>query len=504
VVENICPQRFDPISGRITLRHLGAEHCHLERRQLTVEVTHMHKHVLYVIAFVALIGCKPASLPTSAGASSAIARPTSLKATATLFDKHDIADLLRNPPASGESVEIDAYFSGATAIPHLGGFPPPADQIACPRFYEAALTDRPFLADLAVLNSLAGNMLPDDAPWLIAVTPDMLKPGARQSPQLPYHARLRGHLGEAVLAHCEHADRIFVVEQVVQVYEEEPAESSSFPRQLPDDYATWSHYHDSQMGFSFAYPADWHIEQLDDVTWNLRAPQWPDLPVVVRVHAGETHLDQYDPTSTPPLLQGITGFGVYEQGGGLSRTTDSQHLPGYQISRDDDLTERSVSVLFSSSGHTYELALRYPLGFDAPQSLLTTYSIIVERFQLDVRPGPSPTPPVKQALGAGPFLSQAEALAHVHDDEGKDVALLEARLMSEAEARRSADACNTFESHPDGVWAFTVQGVFEDQTRTLRMYLDATTGEHLCGEEIILNATPRPTMPPRTTATPAR
>ena len=70
------------------------------------------------------------------------------------------------------------------------------------------------------------------------------------------------------------------------------------------------------------------------------------------------------------------------------------------------------------------------------------------------------------------------------------------------EARQSADACNTFESHPDGVWMLTVRSVFEDQHRTIRMYLDATTGKQLCGEEIISNAAPWPTLPPHTTATP--
>ena len=450
----------------------------------------MRNYALVIIAFALLIDCRPTSLPTSTSASAAPGQ--------------DIANLLRNPPPSGEPVEIDAYFSGATTIPHPGGFPPPPDQIACPRFYSDALTDRPFLADLTVLNGSGGNILPDAAPWLIAVTPDMLKPGVWQSPQLPYHARLRGHLGEVILAHCEHADRIFVVEQVVHVYEEKSVESSSFPRQPPDDYDSWSHYHDPPLGFSLFYPTDWQIDRLDDMTWNLRAPQWPDLPVTVRVHAGETHLDQYDPISTPPLLQGITSGGVYGQGSGFNGAIDTQHLDGYQVSHDADPTERSVSVLFSGNGHTYELALRYPLGFDTPQPLLTTYSIVVEKFRLDVRPGPSPTPPIKQILGAGPFLSQDEALAHIHDSEGREVTLLEAKLVSEVEARQSADACNTFESHPAGVWQFIVRGKFEDQTRTLRMYLDATTGEQLCGEEIILNATPRSTMPPRTTATPVR
>jgi hypothetical protein len=464
----------------------------------------MHKYFLCITVFVLLIGCKPTSPTTSSGASSATAIPSVLEPAATPADKHDVANLLHGPPSSGQSVEIDAYFSGATVVPHPCGFPPPPNQIACPRFYGNTLTDRPFLADLMVLNSIGGNILPDNAPWLVAVTPDMLKPGVWQLTQLPYHARLRGHLGESALAHCEHADRIFVVEQVLQVYDEKPAASAlPYLRKQPADYTSWSRYHDANTGFSFSYPPDWQIDRLDNVTWHLRAPQWPDSPIVVRVHSGETHLDQYDPTSTPPLLQGNGGFGVYGQGAGLDGTIDSQHLTGYEVNHDEDLTERSVAVLFSGSGRTYELALRYPLGFDAPQPLLTTYSIIVETFRLDARPGPSPTPPIKQVLGAGPFLSQNEALARIHDNKGREVTLLEAKLVSEVEARQSADACNTFESHPEGVWLLTVRGSFENQTRTLRMYLDATTGEQLCGEEIILDATPWPTPPPETTATPA-
>ncbi len=462
----------------------------------------MHKYVLYVTAFVLLIGCRPASFTTSSNAPRATAISTLVETTATPSGKQDVADLLRNPPSSGKSIEIDAYFSGATTIPHPGEPPPPSDQVVCPTFYDDALTDRPFLADLTVLNSISSNPLPDDAPWLIAVTSEMLQPGVRQLPQLPYHARLRGHLGEPALAHCEHADRLFVIEEVVKVYEEKPSRPPTFQLNLPDDYATWSRYHDANLGFSLSYPADWHIDQLDDATWNVRAPQWPDFPMVVRVHVGETHFDQYDSTLMPPLLQGTAGFGVYEQGAISNGPIDSQHLTGYQVNRDEDLTERSVSVLFSGSGHTYELALRYPLGFGAPQPLLTAYSAIAESFRLDVRPGPSPTPPVKQVLGAGPFLSKDEALARVHDSDGREVTLLEAKLVSEAEARKSADACNTFESHPDGVWMLTVRGVFEDQTRTIRMYLDATSGEQLCGEEINLNATPWPTLPPHTTATP--
>jgi hypothetical protein len=419
-----------------------------------------------------------------------------------------VADLLRNPPAPGETVEVDAYFSGAGALVFPGGPPPPSDQVFCPTFFSwsSALTGRPFTAALLLLNGVQSNTLLDDAPWLVATTPEATRPGVRVVPQLPYHARLRGHLGDPAFAHCPHADRIFVVEDVVTVYAEQPPDPSAYQMELPDDYADWPRYHDAELGYSLPYPHDWQVERPSEPgvvsAIALRALQWPGYPVVVRVHAGETRYDQYDPVSAPPLLHG-EGFGVFEQGWTFGEEgMESQHLAGYRVDREADAGERAVSVLFSAHGRTYELALRYPLGFDAPQPLLMAYSAIVEGFRLDVIPGSSPTPPVKQTLGAGPFLSQDEALACVREREEQEIELLDAQLVSEAEARRRADACGTFFGHPEGVWVLTVHGTFEGAIRTMLLFLDATDGEQLCGEEINPEATPYPTLPPGTTATP--
>lgn len=432
---------------------------------------------------------------------------------------HDpgVADLLRNPSAWGETVEVDAYFSGAGAPVFPDGPPPPPDQVACPTFWtwQAVLTDRPFPAVLLLLNGIESNILPDDAPWLVATIPEATQAGVRVVPQLPYHARLRGHLSDPAFAHCPHADRISIVEDVVTVYVEQPPDSLAYQLKLPEDYAVWLRYHDADLGYSLPYPPDWRVESLaePDPSINsgqavlsaiaLRAPQWPGYPVMVWVHAGETLYDDYDPASTPPLLQG-EGFGVFEQGWIFGEeSADSQRLAGYRVDRETGPGERAVSVLFSAHGRTYELALRYPTGFDAPQPLLTAYSAIVEGFRLDTPPGPKPTPSVRQTLGAGPFLSQVEALARTCEYERQEVELLDAQLLSEAEARRQADACSTFDGHLDGVWVLTVRGATEERLYPIRFFLDATTGELLCGEEINPQATPYPTMPLGTTATPA-
>jgi hypothetical protein len=89
-------------------------------------------------------------------------------------------------------------------------------------------------------------------------------------------------------------------------------------------------------------------------------------------------------------------------------------------------------------------------------------------------------------------LSQDEALAQVLEGEG--VELLNAELTSEAEARRRADACGTFMGHPTGVWLLLVRGTFEGMMRTMHFFIDASSGEQLCGEEIM------PTLPPTETS----
>ncbi len=455
--------------------------------------------VLLILLAVLLSACIP--IPLAGPESATPPLPTISPTLASILSNgHGIADLLRDPPPPGTSVEVDAYFSGS-GVPPRPGVPPVPGQMVCPAFYASALTDRPFPAELGLLNGIHSNTLPDDAPWLIATTSEAIRPDARSIPQFPYHARLRGHLGDPAVAQCQHADRIFVVEGMVKVYAEKPPEPLTYGLKLPEDYATWPRYHDAAFGLSLPHPADWRIERLDDVTWTLRAPQWPNYPVVVRIHIGETRYDQYDLASIPPLMQGSTGFGVFEQDYVFDEA-DSQHLAGYQVDREAGPSERSVSVLFNGGGRTYELALTYPLGFDAPQPLLTAYSAIVAGFRLDVPPGPTPTPPVRQSLGAGPFLSKDEMSARVRESNGRETELLDAKLTSEAEARQLADACNTFMGHPDGVWVITVRGAFEGMPRTMRLFLDAASGEQLCGEEINLNATPWPTMPPGTTATP--
>jgi len=402
-----------------------------------------------------------------------------------------VADLLADPPPAGETVEVDAYYSGAVPT-HLPG-PPRVldDQVYCPTYstWMAALTDQPFPPLLRVLNGTSSNPLPAGAAWLAATTPEGTQPGGMAVPDLPYRGRFRGHLGDPAFAACPDANRILVVEEVTAVYQQEPPGSDQVtsPLQLPEDYVKWTHYDDPAFGYSLPYPPGWTVfPMLDEgsvAAVALRSPQWPDCPVEVRVYRGETWYDQYQPASVPPLLQG-DAYGLFEQGWVSGGMTATQGLSGYTVERacqQDGADCRMVKALFSGNGYTYELSLIYPLGFEAPQALLTAYTAIVEGLRLDPPPGPTPTPPIKQELGSGPFISQEEALAAVQ--EGQVSELLEAQLVPEAEARRQADACSTFEGHPDGVWLLRVTGTFEGSERTLLFFVDAVTGVQLCGEE---------------------
>jgi hypothetical protein len=318
--------------------------------------------------------------------------------------KSDVTDLLQNQPSPKQTVEVDAYFSGATSVGCRRGGPRLINkpkEVLCPLFpWNAALTDRPFQGMLSVLNSIRNNPLPDSPTWLIATTPEALTPGVRVQPKLPYYARFRGRLGDPAFAKCPNGDRIFIVEQVVKVYEQQAPNPNAFIIKLPEDYDNWHRYRNTKLGYSIPYPPDWKVEVLSEPNvlsaLALRSPQLPNHPVIVRVHPYETLYDQWIDSSSP-LLKETTSSGVFGQNFvSFGQGKGSQNLSGFIVERDGKQGELVKSVLFSTRQHTYELLLRYPTGFNASQPLLTYYSAIVFGFQLDNPaeniPHPQPTP----------------------------------------------------------------------------------------------------------------
>lgn len=286
-----------------------------------------------------------------------------------------VGDLLAQRPALGEQVEVDAYFAGAALAPHQRGPRPPRGTADCPCSWEAALTDRPFQGLLSILGSVHSNVLPAGQPWLIAAPLDAVWPGNLAVAELPYRARLRGYLGDPAFAHCTDQERILVVMEVVEVFEAEAPPTPTCA--APAVNSEWPRHRERPAGYSLPYPPGWQIERLDRATLVVRAPQWPAWPILVRVHAGETHPD--DPASGAAAFLAGDSWGPFAQEAGLG----GAGLKGYVVDRYTEPAERAVSVLINGSGCTYELALRYPLGFDALQPLLTAYTAIAGGFRLE-------------------------------------------------------------------------------------------------------------------------
>ena len=85
------------------------------------------------------------------------------------------------------------------------------------------------------------------------------------------------------------------------------------------------------------------------------------------------------------FLHDAIGYSPFQQGTSAlgEEIRNSQHLAGYQVDRRIDPAAYEVAILFSAHDRTYELVLRYPVGLDVSQPLLTIYATIVESFRLD-------------------------------------------------------------------------------------------------------------------------
>ncbi len=384
--------------------------------------------------------------------------------TSLLGPQHSVADLLASPPPLGKTLYVDAYVSQVDSAAAASSGIAAMGQASGASGQYTILADRPFYAKLSLLGGALPNALPADAPWLIVAAPANAPTLAR----LPYHGRFRGHLESGATAQGL-AARVFVIEQVVRTYEAQaPA--------ISQDIATWQRYQDTKSGYSVPIPPGWSAEMKGE-DLEIQSSLYPEMPITVRVHAGETHDDPYDVAAAPPLLQGQNWTSFAQ-----SMASGQGGLAGYRIDHAES-NERSTAVLFSAHGHTYELSIRFPLGFAAPQAALTAYSAVVAGFTFDTPPEPSPTPPVRQAVGTGPFLSEEAALAATCNLLGGTATSFSAQLISEAEARKLFPDPASFQGHFDGIWSVTVNTP-NVAKGGLRLLLDARTGRELCQQEI--------------------
>lgn len=306
-------------------------------------------------------------------------------ATAVPFS-NDIAKLLASPPPVGTVVELDAYYLRSWDTrpdPRTLMTGTPVPMLHCSTVF-TALTDSPMYGTLHDLLGSFSNVPMKSEPYLVAVTPAFTQPQPYWgSPGLPYHARLRGRFGDPAFADCDEAARMFVVENLVQVYQLE-LRDSAFAVQLPADVLKWARYEDRAQGFSIAHPLDWTITLVTEpntvTAVALTSPRYPDFPVTVRVFDNQNALDGFDQAAS--LLGGISSYGQLQQGERFGSRLQTQKLTGERAGRQTETTMTNFAV-FKHDSASYVIELTYPLGSSAPQDLISTYLTMVESFRLD-------------------------------------------------------------------------------------------------------------------------
>ncbi len=387
----------------------------------------------------------------------------------------DVAALLQDPPGPMESVEINAYHGeGYESWPGRGRS---ESMSGCPSADSSPLTDQPLWQTLSFGGHSSGNPIPDGAPWLIAA-----QVGGTPFPELPRFARLRGHLGDPAFAHCPEADRIFTVEDVVEIYEEKREFTYSQP-----DYGKWRQYSDPLGRFRLAYPPDWEIAASSDDLITLSSEHWPDSPVTVRVIDGS-----FDPTAAPGDVDVQTWEdGFWQRPPKELVTSNVPVLTGDVHYCAGGIIDGCIEVVFSHAGNDFVFRHKYPTGFDAHQATLWTFQHIADTFWVEGRATITPTPTPNTILGDGPFWTaeraEEAALRMIPDGPWR---VVESRMVTEHEARR-LNLCGRFHDdeipdysdfggHPEGVWIVTMRGRMGNRETIYHTYLDAVNGYHLC------------------------
>jgi hypothetical protein len=258
------------------------------------------------------------------------------------------------------------------------------------------LTDRPYPSMVSFGDLMqSSNSLPTEATWLVAT-----KPSTSADPfsvqRLPFHARLRGHLGDAGYARCPIADRIFVIDEIVRDYGD-PLPGSTDPSVRPQAAADWPRFTSQRFGFSFAHPPDWPVDEdpAGDVTFSV--PNRSDVTMQLKVRAGETtQLDATDPwlSVTPEAVNALSRGG--SRGGGQKDpsahdTAGVAPLPGIAAAC-HGATMACIRQVLNFDGRSYQFAIDFPIGFDVPQDELWLYSAVVNSFRVPNQPTKTPAP----------------------------------------------------------------------------------------------------------------
>lgn len=346
---------------------------------------------ILIILCTLLSACGAPDAMTSQGASgdTATAMPALVPSPVISTISHDIAKLLRKRPTPGEQVELDVYN-------WVGSYREASydwDSQRCPDLAtESLLTDQPVAGFINFMNSGQTNWLPtyppEAEPWLVPMFaaqkilayPPPDEQAANPRP-LGYRLRVRGHLDDPYFGHCEHADRIFVIDQIVTIYaESDPNPGSAFGINLPADFPQWQRFSAPGNRLHFPRRAGWAVATVADPTarevLQVRMPEWPEHPISIRVLDTTTARTQPNNGKGIPLDQAF----LRQR---LKLPENGQVFAGESSIEDVDAFTKSCTVVLTQADTTYELQVSFPVGLHADRDLLLAFTALVAGFEVD-------------------------------------------------------------------------------------------------------------------------
>lgn len=345
--------------------------------------------ILLLVLLLSACGTPDGMISQGAIGDTATAMPAFSPSPVVAAISHDIARLLRKRPAPGEQVELDVYNWAGNYREASYDW----DSQRCPTLAtKSLLTDQPIAGFINYVNSGHTNWLltypSDSEPWLVPMfaaqkilaypPPDEQAANPRN---LGYRLRVRGHLDDPYFGHCAHADRIFVIDQVVTIYaESDPNPASAFDITLPADFPQWQRFSAPGSRLHFPRRVGWAIAPMADPAareaFQVRMPEWPEHPVSIRV------LDAPPARAQPSDGNGIPLDQAFLRQR-LKLPENGQVFTGESLIEDVDAYTKSCTVVLTRGDTTYELKVSYPVGLHADRDLLLAFTALVAGFEVD-------------------------------------------------------------------------------------------------------------------------
>lgn len=383
----------------------------------------------------------------------------------TTSSQSTVPNALKSSNIPGVKFELDAFSTRFGDIsPSITG--------KCPIWIQT-LTDTPYRGTVRLLDTSSTNSLPTRVPFLIVANPE----------DMPYHARFLGHFGGSDFSECDNNQRIFVVDQILQVYEQASPKSS-----IPD-ISTWSQFDNSTYLFKFPYPRNatitTSVTSEKDPLWNIQTQEDPNYPISIRIYSQEYFIDPYNRESAPAPVRGGRLF--TQESTFFGSSIRSQGLSAYRIDRTDAIGQK-ISVIFNAGGHAYEVSLVY--SPETLQSTLDVYTIIVTSFQLSIPISKTPTttlqivPSPDQILPESIITSGINSQIQAQFSTSRDKYIIRMMRLTSDSDMRNNPGCSDYQGHPLGVWIAQVSGIIQDVQRTIEIAVDASSGTILCGYDI--------------------